>query len=105
MLVANRASIEVIDVLERRRDTPDNNRNLLKIKSLLFNFSPPSWSLLNIFIALIIMYGNVIFFLQIQDQTRLAHSQWLPPPFPAPAPRPSINLVSLQNRPKYIFFY
>jgi hypothetical protein len=23
------------------------------------------------------MYGNVIFFLQIQDQTRLAHSQWL----------------------------
>jgi hypothetical protein len=23
------------------------------------------------------MYGNGIFFLQIQDQTRLAHSQWL----------------------------
>ena len=23
------------------------------------------------------MYGNDIFFLQIQDQTRLAHSQWL----------------------------
>ena len=26
------------------------------------------------------MYGNGIFFLQIQDQTRLAHSQWLPRP-------------------------
>ena len=26
---------------EFRRDTPDNNRILLKIKSLLFNFSPP----------------------------------------------------------------
>jgi hypothetical protein len=26
---------------ESRRDTPDNNRILLKIKSFLFNFSPP----------------------------------------------------------------
>jgi hypothetical protein len=87
------------------------------------------------------------FFLQIQDQTRLSHSQWLcilnatinvsekftPPPLrettqklleggggnflpwflpnkesvrtkiPAPRPRPSINLVTLQNRPKYFF--
>jgi hypothetical protein len=108
------------------------------------------------------MYGNGIFFLQIQDQTRLAHSQWLcilnatvnvrtnlynyfmhiylhmvysfvlddtkiiggggeifffnflpwflpkkkicPEENPSPRPRPSINLVALQNRPKYFFY-
>jgi hypothetical protein len=73
--------------------------------------------------------GNGIFFLQIQDQTKLAHSQWLtqklleggggdfflflaliftekkicPDENPSPRPRPSINLVTLQNRPKYFF--
>jgi hypothetical protein len=62
---------------EFRRVTPDNNRILLKIKSLLFNFSPPPGIYGIFFIVLIIMYGNGIFFLQIQDQTRLAHSQWL----------------------------
>jgi hypothetical protein len=47
---------------ESRPDTPDNNRILLKIKSLLLNFSrPPSWSLWKFVIVLIIMYGNGIF--------------------------------------------
>jgi hypothetical protein len=50
-------------IWESRRDTPDNNRILLKIKSLLFNFSPPPGVYGIFFIVLIIMYGNGNFFL------------------------------------------
>ena len=49
-------------IWESRRDTPDNNRILLKIKSLLFNFSPPPGVYGIFFIVLIIMYGNGNFF-------------------------------------------